>query len=221
LSARDSRHTIVGGMRMGQATATAGAAFAALAAAATLVLAADFRAASDPEGSQPAIPADAGDVDAAAQAPRPPLEEPRPDQPGCVESVDELLARARGQLREARFEEALETIHEARRCLETAEATSEGGDVRAQLEVVAATVYVAFEREEEAIQSLERALRADPDLEIDATTSPAKLVRAVDAARARLAGSISAWEEVISGTPSEAPVDAPAEAYERERAGQQ
>ena len=178
-------------MRVGQGTATAGAPFAALAAALTLVLAADSRAASDPTGGQPAIPSDAGEVDAAAQASRPPLEEARPDQPGGVESVDELLARGRRQLREARFEEALETIHEARRRLETTDATSEGGGVGAQLEVLTATVYVAFEREEEAIQSLERALRADPDLEIDATTSPAKLVRAVDAARARLAASIS------------------------------
>ena len=64
------------------------------------------------------------------------------------------------------------------------------------LAAVATTFGLSFvmseTAEEEAIQSLERALRADPDLEIDATTSPAKLVRAVDAARARLAASISA-----------------------------
>ena len=132
-----------------------------------------LRAAEPPRQAVPRAPAPV----AARAAPAPP---PKP-KPKPVR-FDEPLRRAEQLIRSARFEEALAEIKELRPRIEAEPGarTSE----RARLELLAATAHVAFGDEAAARASCERALRSDPALELDAHSTPPKLMRAFEAARA-------------------------------------
>lgn len=105
----------------------------------------------------------------------------------ALQPVETLLELAEAELRAARFESALHTSEGARRLLGGLD-PSQTSLQRARLEVVCATVHLAFGREPEARRSLERALEADPDLALPPDTSPRKLRRLLEGLRDERAG---------------------------------
>jgi tetratricopeptide (TPR) repeat protein len=85
---------------------------------------------------------------------------------------ERLLDDSELRLREARYESALELAESARAALNAQQAAS-NDPRRVRVQLVKATAYVALGRTDEALDSLERALLADPNLELDpAVTSP-------------------------------------------------
>jgi hypothetical protein len=104
-------------------------------------------------------------------------------EPLVLEEEDPIAA-AEEALREARFELALEWVERGRKQLEAERPTRDRAGRRAQLEVLAATAEIALGQEDAARESLERALRAEPDLRLDPTLHSPKLVRLFDYVRA-------------------------------------
>jgi hypothetical protein len=100
-----------------------------------------------------------------------------------AESLDGLLDAAEAELREARFEGALELMEEARRMLATSRGDAHVAQRAARLETAHAVAQVALGQTDAAVSSFERALRADPELKLDASTSSPKLLRAFEAAK--------------------------------------
>jgi len=99
--------------------------------------------------------------------------------------ITALLDRCEAELRGARFEQALASAEEARELIEAREGP--GGDRgRARLEVASATAYVALGQNDAALESLERALVADPDLELDPALTSPKVLAVFRAARGRV-----------------------------------
>jgi hypothetical protein len=95
-----------------------------------------------------------------------------------------LLDDADVELRGARFERVLAL---AERVREGLDALGAGGDLRSlrvRLELLAATARLALGQEDAARACLVRALAVDPRLELDPATTPPKVLRAFDAARA-------------------------------------
>jgi LysM repeat protein len=125
-------------------------------------------------GSRIAIPPRNPPLSAASAAP---IEGKLGTQPATGESAAVLLARATDQLNDAQFRAALDTTEAALARLDSRPATSEADALRARLEVVAACSHLAFGRETAARASLERALRAEPDLELDPAMSSPNLIR--------------------------------------------
>lgn len=105
----------------------------------------------------------------------------------ALQPVETLLDLAEEELRAARFESALQTIERAQRLLEGVD-PSQTSRQRARLEVVRATVHVAFGREPQARRSLARALEADPELALPPDASPRKLRRLLEGLRDEQAG---------------------------------
>jgi len=103
-----------------------------------------------------------------------------------AESLDGLLDAAEAELREARFEGALELMEEARRMLARSRGDARVAQRAARLETAHAVAQVALGQTDAAVTSFERALRADPGLKLDPSTSSPKLLRAFEAAKAGL-----------------------------------
>ena len=101
----------------------------------------------------------------------------QPKKPADWGTMDRALAEADSELNEARFARAVELTDDARRELELRSDSAELRERRARLEVIAATALVALGRSEDAGESLARALRADPALELDPTSTPPKIRR--------------------------------------------
>ena len=105
---------------------------------------------------------------------------PTPDAPSPVPAADpESLLLAEEALRAARFQSALEHAAAARDDLGEAGSPEQRGRV----EVVAGTAALALGRTEEARASFERALAADPALELDAASHAPKVRRFFDSVR--------------------------------------
>jgi len=96
--------------------------------------------------------------------------------------VERLLERGESQLREARFESALELAEAVRAALNARNAASDDPR-RVRLQLVKATAQVALGHVDEALDSLERALLADPDLELDPSVTSPKLMAVFYVAR--------------------------------------
>jgi tetratricopeptide (TPR) repeat protein len=110
---------------------------------------------------------------------------PRPSGPERVANaeVDKLLAETAAHVREARFEDALQSAEQARSS--AANLRGRAKSTRsARLELYAATAEIALGRDEEARTSLRRALDADPALRLDAATTSPKVRRALEDVRA-------------------------------------
>jgi len=103
-------------------------------------------------------------------------------RPSLLEEM-EPLAAAQEALQEARFELALEWVERGRRLLERQEPAWERPRRRAELEVLAATAEIALGQEEAARASLERALRAQPELRLDPARYSPKLIRLFEEVR--------------------------------------
>ena len=96
-----------------------------------------------------------------------------------------MLDRCETELRAARFEQALESAAEVR---ERLEARKGAGDDQShvRLEIASATAYVALGQSNAALESLERALIADPSLELDPALTSPKVLAVFRAARGRV-----------------------------------
>jgi tetratricopeptide (TPR) repeat protein len=105
------------------------------------------------------------------------------EDPLQAAEVDEALALGEEHLHSANLDEALEMAIQALRLLEGAPDAPGAGTRLARAEVIVATVHIAYARREAALQSLRRALRADPQLELDPGTTSPKLLRIFEEAR--------------------------------------
>lgn len=101
-----------------------------------------------------------------------------------LRELRQALEVVEGQVRGARFDEALGASRALRTRLESAPRGSVRTDLLVRTEVLAATSELALGRRAEAVTSLERALAANPALELDPTTTSPKVMRALEAARA-------------------------------------
>ncbi len=95
-----------------------------------------------------------------------------------------LLDRCEAELRAAHFEQALASAGEARDRIDARNGTADNPG-RVRLEIASATAYVALGRNDAALESLERALIADPDLELDPALTSPKVLAVFRAARGR------------------------------------
>lgn len=102
-----------------------------------------------------------------------------------AEEIASVLDRCEAEVRAARFEQALESAAEVRGRLD---AQNGAGDSlsRVRLEIASATAYVALGQTDAALESLERALIADPDLVLDPALTSPKLLAVFRAARGRV-----------------------------------
>jgi hypothetical protein len=103
--------------------------------------------------------------------------------------ADADLAAAEAQIAAAKFEAALASAERLRRELGRSPQAAGAAQRRARAEVVAATAQIALGREGAARKSFERALAADPSLQLDAATTSPKVRRAFDAARGGSGGT--------------------------------
>jgi tetratricopeptide (TPR) repeat protein len=92
-------------------------------------------------------------------------------------AIDRALGEAESELNQARFARAVELTEQTRRDVEARGDSPDLRDRRARLEVIAATALVALGRSEDAADSFARALRADPELELDPERTPPKIRR--------------------------------------------
>ncbi len=120
-----------------------------------------------------------------APAPAPPrAPEPPADPLARVRSrVVGLIGTGEGDLREARFEQALASLDSARTLLDGQGASAEARRLRSRLEVAAASAELALGREAAARASFARALAADPALELDPMTTSPKIRRFFETVR--------------------------------------
>jgi hypothetical protein len=86
-------------------------------------------------------------------------------------------------VRTAQFEQALASAPGLRQRLANAPAGGTRTSLIAQAEVLAATAELALGKSDAAEKSLRRALAVDPALALDPTTTPPKVLRALEAAR--------------------------------------
>ena len=115
------------------------------------------------------------------QEPAPPA---APRAPALRDSLLRRLERSEAQLREARFEEALEGAGSVRELLNSS-GVGPHNPLRVEVEVIAATARVALGEMEAALACLERALQAQPDLELDPVQVSPRVIAALRAARNR------------------------------------
>jgi LysM repeat protein len=101
-------------------------------------------------------------------------------------SIDEALALGEDHLRAAELDQSLEMANQALRLLAEAPAAPATRTRVARAEVIAATVHIAYAREEAALECLRRALRADPHLQLDPAATSPKLLRIFEEARSDL-----------------------------------
>ena len=102
-----------------------------------------------------------------------------------VAEIASLLGRCEAELRAAHFEQALASAGEAR---DRIDARNDTADVpgRVRLEIASATAYVALGQNDAALESLERALIADPSLELDPAVTSPKVLAVFRVARGRV-----------------------------------
>jgi tetratricopeptide (TPR) repeat protein len=125
-----------------------------------------------------------GVLEASARIPA--ISVPDPEREGFdFREIDAQIAAAAGHLQQARFRTAAELADLARARLARFSAALPVRERRARLELVAASARVALGDADEARNSLERALAADPELSLDAQSEPPKLLRLFEEARER------------------------------------
>jgi LysM repeat protein len=97
-----------------------------------------------------------------------------------------LLDRCEAELRAAHFERALARGGVARDRIVARNGTADDPG-RVRLEIASATAYVALGQNDAALESLERALIANPDLELDPALTSPKVLAVFRVARGRAA----------------------------------
>jgi len=111
--------------------------------------------------------------------------------------VDALLARAEAELVEARFERAQQLALAAREALDLGGETAQW----VRLELIDATIEVAYGHQDAAVESLNRALELNPDLALDPRSTTPKLVAALATARADRVADAAALPAVSAPSP--------------------
>ena len=101
-----------------------------------------------------------------------------------LEDVDLQLVEAAGVLRTARFRVGLTALDDARLTLRELDAGDDLLPLALRLETLAATAHVALGQQDEALESLLRALEVDPDFALDPMTTSPKILLALRLARA-------------------------------------
>jgi LysM repeat protein len=114
-----------------------------------------------------------------------------------VDTIDTLLAQAEAELVEARFERAQQLALSAREALDLGGETAQW----VRLELIDATIEVAYGRQEAAAESLDRALEMDPDLALDPRATTPKLLAALATARAHRNANASPLPAVSAPSP--------------------
>jgi tetratricopeptide (TPR) repeat protein len=109
-----------------------------------------------------------------------------------IADIDEQIAEAGEALRTARFRFGLIALEEVRVALGNLEAGDDLSSLHVRLETLAAIAHVALGQQTEALESLLRALDADPDLALDPLTTSPKVLRALRLARATRVRSVEA-----------------------------
>lgn len=97
--------------------------------------------------------------------------------------IDTRIGAAEALVRGARFEQALAAAERIRPTLASFESAPGGTRRRSQLEVLSATAEIALGHLQAARESFERALAADPGLELDASSISPKIRRVFEAVR--------------------------------------
>jgi LysM repeat protein len=95
----------------------------------------------------------------------------------------QALAEALWALRGARFEKALEAADLGRGLSDTLEPSAPRTALRTQLDLVSASAELAFGRREAALAYLVSALRLEPRLALDASTTSPKILSLLEEAR--------------------------------------
>ena len=95
-----------------------------------------------------------------------------------------LLDRCEAELRAAHFERALASAGEARDRIDARNGTADAPG-RVRLEIASATAYVGLGQNDAALESLERALIANPNLELDPALISPKVLAIFRVARGR------------------------------------
>jgi len=97
--------------------------------------------------------------------------------------IDEKLGAAEAQVRGARFQQALRTADQIRPKLASVEDAPGAIPRRTQLEVLSATAQIALGHDSAARESFQRALAANPELELDAGSTSPKIRRVFETVR--------------------------------------
>ncbi len=103
-----------------------------------------------------------------------------------VTATATLLDRCEAELRSAHFEQALASAGEVRGRIDARDDPADNPD-RVRLEIASATAYVALGQNDAALESFERALVADPGLELDLALTSPKVLAVFRAAHGRTA----------------------------------
>ena len=97
--------------------------------------------------------------------------------------IDAKLGAAEALVRRARFQQALKTAEQIRPKLASVEGAPGASLRRTQLEVLSATAQIALGRHDAALESFERALAANPELELDVRSTSPKIRRVFETVR--------------------------------------
>jgi hypothetical protein len=127
-------------------------------------------------------------IPAAPPAPANASPRPVPPPPPDWKRTDDALKSAETQLRDANFEAALAGAERVRTQLRDTSAADGSRTRQARAEIVAATAEIALGREDAARKSFQRALAADPGLNLDPATTSPKVRRAFEAAKGAKGG---------------------------------
>jgi hypothetical protein len=137
----------------------------------------------DPAGEFAPPVHERGDPGVTEVATTPPVASPPLAHTPDWSPIDAELGAAEAQVRGARFQQALLTADQIRSKLGSIEDVPGAILRRAQLEVLAATAQIALGHNEAARESFQRALAADPELELDAGSTSPKIRRVFETVR--------------------------------------
>jgi hypothetical protein len=137
----------------------------------------------DPAGELAGPQRERGSLHATEVAETPPVSSrPEPRLPDWS-PIDAKIGAAEALVRGAHFRRALETANQIRPTLAPIDDAPGASLRRTQLEVLSATAQIALGRHQAARESFERALAADPELELDAVSTSPKIRRVFEAVR--------------------------------------
>jgi hypothetical protein len=131
----------------------------------------------DPSGELARPERERGNRAATEMTRTPPVASPPAPRAPDWSPIDAKLGAAEAQLREARFQQALRTTDQIRPKLASVQDAPGAILRRTQLEVLSATAQIALGHEKAARESFQRALAADPELELDAGSTSPKIRR--------------------------------------------
>ncbi|MCZ6463516.1 MAG: hypothetical protein O7A09_04190, partial [Proteobacteria bacterium] len=108
-----------------------------------------------------------------------------PPAPVPLAELDRALRRAEKEIEDARFRDAIESAAAAQRLMERLSPSPELSERRVRLGLLEATAFMAFGNQTAARKSFEQVLAHDPELSLDARSTPPKVRRAPELLRPR------------------------------------